>query len=103
LHAPYEAPQENGNRADTRWLKLSDAAGLGIRASRVDESDMDNQGLFDFYAQHYAAADLSKARHPTELHKLDEVVLRRDAARSGLGTNSCGPGVLENIKFLAKR
>ncbi|KAN0101691.1 hypothetical protein V8E51_012201 [Hyaloscypha variabilis] len=43
----------------------------------------------------FTAADLAKARHPAGLRRLDEVLLRFDAAHSGVGTGSCGPGVLE--------
>lgn len=43
---------------------------------------------FNFNVQHYTAHDLEVARHPYELHKRDEVVLRLDAAAHGLGTGS---------------
>ncbi len=53
MHTPYEVQQENGNRADTRWLKLPSKIGVGIRMVRVDELDGDKQELFKFSTQHF--------------------------------------------------
>ena len=33
LHFPYVMPQENGNRADVRWIALTGEDGLGLRVS----------------------------------------------------------------------
>ena len=37
----YEMPQENGNRAETRWVKVSDERGIGIKAT-LDRTATDN-------------------------------------------------------------
>lgn len=93
MHTPYEIPQENGNRADTRWMTVSNGQGTyGMRTSRVGK---EGNEIFDFAVHHYTATDLANAKHPCELVRRDEVMLRLDVDHSGLGTAACGPGVLE--------
>ncbi|HYG22201.1 MAG TPA: glycoside hydrolase family 2 TIM barrel-domain containing protein [Verrucomicrobiae bacterium] len=87
-YVPYVRPQENGNHEDTRWLTLKDGNGAGLKVSAIE-------ALFSFSALPFTAADLASARHPHELEKRRTVVLSLDAAQSGLGNGSCGPGVLE--------
>jgi len=84
---PYVRPQENGNKEDTRWLTLTDATGVGLKVSTRGNP-------FSFSALHTTAADLAGARHHTDLPVRPEVILSLDAAMSGLGNSSCGPGVL---------
>jgi beta-galactosidase len=83
---PYVVPQEHGHHAETRWLALSTAGGLGVR--------IDGPRRFGFSASHFRAEDLFAARHVTELVPRDETVVHLDAAHRGLGTASCGPDVL---------
>lgn len=97
LHTSYEFPQENGNRAGTHWLRITDGRGAGFEVTRVDESGK-RGGEFDFAAQHYTGEDLARAKHPTELTRREEVFLRLDAAHAGLGTARCGPGTLEKYQ-----
>jgi beta-galactosidase len=56
LHFPHVMAQENGNHTDTRWLKLVDAQGSGLR--------VEPQGPLDFTAHDYTDAALlaSKTR-----------------------------------------
>ncbi|MDD5350924.1 MAG: beta-galactosidase small subunit, partial [Chthoniobacteraceae bacterium] len=85
-YVPYILPQEHGNHTDVRWLALQGAnAGLRVEA----------QGPLEFSASHYTAADLFAGKHTYDLHARPEVILNLDYRQSGLGTNSCGPGVLE--------
>ncbi|KAF2466655.1 uncharacterized protein BDR25DRAFT_377249 [Lindgomyces ingoldianus] len=94
LHTSYEFPQENGNRTGTRWLRLTDGKGRGIRVARVDEVGQAGAMEFDFTAQHYTAQSTFDAKHPTDLRREDDVVVRLDAAHAGLGTGRCGPDTL---------
>jgi beta-galactosidase len=87
-HVPYVRPQENGNREDVSWVELKDANGIGLGISAPDRP-------FSFSALHFAASDLSSARHNWELKPRREVILSVNARQSGLGNSSCGPGVLE--------
>lgn len=97
LHTPYEFPQENGNRAGTRWLRLTDGQGRGFQVTRMDGAER-RGSEFDFTAQRYAGRDLAEARHPTDLKRRDQVFLRLDAEHAGLGTARCGPGTLEKYQ-----
>jgi len=101
MHTSYEIPQENGNRADTRWVRLTDRQGAGITATMYEPAD-DTQRMspFHFSAQHYSAADLQNAAHPCDLVAREDVVVRFDAAHAGLGTAACGPGTLD--KYVVK-
>lgn len=101
LHTEYEFPQENGNRAGTHWLQVTDTHGNGFSVTRVNESGHKGDE-FDFTAQHYTASDIEAARHPTDLKRRDEVFLRLDAAHAGLGTERCGPATLEKYRVLCK-
>ena len=93
LDVPYDVPQENGNRMDTRWVKLlrSEAHSSGIMARRTDES------VFSFAASHYAADTIQKATHPPDLAEDDATLLRLDVDVAGVGTGACGPAVREDL------
>ncbi len=86
LHVPYIRPQENGGRADVRWVRLTDERGRGLRL----ELDAPRQVSLS----HYRAADLASATHHEELVRRPETVVHVDAAHRGLGTASCGPDTL---------
>lgn len=83
---PYARPQESGNRTDLRWLSVVDLQGAGLMVVGDDR--------FDGAALPVRAADLA-VDHPHQIEWPDLVVLRVDAAHSGIGTASCGPGVGE--------
>lgn len=89
LQTPYVFPQENGNRADARWLEIG---GLRIVGEPV----------FDFTARRWTSEDLDAARHTHELKPRDRVYLNLDLAQHGLGTASCGPGVLPQHRLHAR-
>jgi len=82
----YIRPQENGGRADVRWLTLAGDDGRGIRIA------MDTPAQVS--ATHFRAADLAAATHDEELRARPETIIHLDAAHRGLGTASCGPDTL---------
>lgn len=86
LQTPYLRPQENGRRIGTRWLELWDEAGSGLRIQGDPE--------FEFTARRWSDHGLDTARHPHELVAGDRVHLRVDTDHHGVGSASCGPGVL---------
>ena len=86
LATPYIRPQENGGRADVRWLELRDGTGRTIRLS-FDRP-------LQVSATHQRAADLAAATHDGELTPRAETVIHLDVAHRGLGTASCGPDTL---------
>ena len=88
LATPYVKPQENGGRADVRWLELKDPGDRG-RSLRL---------TFDrplqVSATHHRATDLAAAGHDIDLVARPETIVHIDAAHRGLGTASCGPDTL---------
>jgi beta-galactosidase len=86
LYVPYVKPQENGGRADVRWLELSDGNARGLRFG-FDRP-------LQVSATHFRAEDLATATHDVELVARAETVVHLDAAHRGLGTASCGPDTL---------
>lgn len=112
LQTPYEVPQENGNRTDTRWVELvSKETGLSIHVSRMvsssasthsrtdketSDSTLTETSLFNFTATRHSATTIENAPHPYDLVEDDFTTLRLDAAVSGVGTAACGPGPRED-------
>ncbi|WP_238413149.1 glycoside hydrolase family 2 TIM barrel-domain containing protein [Saccharothrix deserti] len=93
LQTPYVFPQENGNRVDVRWAELRAADGAGLR--------IEGDPVFDLTVRRWTTEDLDAARHTHELRDRGEVFLNVDAAHQGLGSASCGPGVLPQHRLLA--
>jgi beta-galactosidase len=93
LQTPYVFPQENGLRQDVRWVTVTDVAGKGIRVAA--------DSPFGFTARRWTSADLDAAKHTVELKAGPNVWLNLDLADQGLGTASCGPGVLPPYELAA--
>jgi beta-galactosidase len=94
LQTPYVFPQENGNRLDVRWARLTGADGRGVEV-RGDPT-------FALTARRWTSAHLEAARHTSDLVPRDAVYVNVDIAQHGLGTASCGPGVLTQYDLLAR-
>ena len=89
-YVPYIMPQEHGNHTDVRWLSLSSGnARLLVKAA----------GPMEFSASHFTAQDIDRAYHTYDLRPRAEVILNLDYRQRGLGTESCGPGPLEQYKI----
>ncbi|MGA3058182.1 MAG: glycoside hydrolase family 2 TIM barrel-domain containing protein, partial [Candidatus Limnocylindrales bacterium] len=86
LYVPYVKPQENGGRADLRWIELSDGSGRGFRLALDRPAQV--------CATHFRAIDLATATHDVELVPRPETIVHLDVAHRGLGTASCGPDTL---------
>jgi beta-galactosidase len=87
MQTPYVFPQENGARIDVRWAALwNEATGAGLRWS--------GPRPFQFTARRWTTEQLDAARHPHDLVAGERVWVNIDVAQNGLGTASCGPGVL---------
>jgi len=93
LHTPYDVPQENGNRMETRWCKMVDGMGKGVRASVAG-----SKGVFQWAAGRYGAGQLEGARHPRDLKKEKKVFWRLDAESAGVGSGACGPSTKEEYQ-----
>ena len=81
LQTPYVRPQENGARADVRWVELG-----GLRIEGDPE--------FWFTARRWTTEQLDAARHRTDLTAGDTVWVNLDHGQHGIGSQSCGPGPL---------
>lgn len=79
----YVKPSAAGNHLDTRWLNL-DGSDLTITAAQP----------FQFSAYPYADADVDAALHTSDLHHDGLTTVHVDFVQTGVGTATCGPGVL---------
>ena len=86
LYTPYLKPQEQGNRMDARWLRLTDEQGAGLLVVA--------DGALEFSAHYFTAEEMTAATHTYDLIRRDEIILNLDIHQGGLGNGSCGPGVL---------
>ncbi len=86
FHVPYIYPQENGNRTDLRWLRLS----RGDTSLRISGDRLFEAGLSRFDAHQLNAATATWQLTPDE-----RVTLYLDHLQSGLGGGSCGPMTLD--------
>jgi len=77
----YVAPQEFGNRTDSRRLSVCDAGGSGLVVASLKP--------FEFSATNYLPEDLTQAsrgdKHPYEIEKSQKTCLTVDLAQMGVG------------------
>ncbi|MCB6544965.1 glycoside hydrolase family 2 TIM barrel-domain containing protein [Blautia glucerasea] len=90
LHEDYIRPQENGSHYECEYVELNNSR-YGIVASA--------EKAFSFNASYYTQEELEKKTHNYELIESDSVVFCVDYALNGIGSNSCGPVVLEQYRF----
>ncbi len=91
---PYVVPQEYGNKTEVRWAALTDKDGVGLLVAGMPRLNVS--------AHPYTALDLARARHVHELKPREHLTLNLDLAQSGLGSESCGPGVLPQYRLQAR-
>lgn len=86
----YVTPQSTGNRTDVRWAKLMDTAGQGcfIESNRP----------FQLSINPFSDVLLEKAQHINELERDGKITIHLDAEQAGVGTATCGPGVLASYR-----
>ena len=89
-HEDYIKPQENGSHFDCDYVRA--------------------EGCLTAYSHHpfsmnvspYTARELTEKAHNFELEKSGYTVLNLDYAQSGVGSNSCGPELLEKYRLDAE-
>jgi beta-galactosidase len=91
MQTPYVRPQENGARLDVRWATLRAADGAGLRVQ--------GDPVFLFTARRWTTEQLDAARHTTDLVPGEHIWVNTDLAQHGLGSASCGPGVLPQYEL----
>lgn len=90
LHEDYVRPQENGSHYDCEYVELNNSR-YGIVVSA--------ENAFSFNTSYYTQEELEEKTHNYELIESDSVVFCVDYALNGIGSNSCGPVVLEQYRF----
>lgn len=95
LFIPYIMPQENGSHDHTDWVIVSNEQGMGLKFTGVKP--------FSFNASHYTPEDLTVAQHAYELVRRNETIVHLDYKMSGVGSNSCGPELLEAYRLAEKQ
>ncbi|MFD5059819.1 MULTISPECIES: glycoside hydrolase family 2 TIM barrel-domain containing protein [unclassified Streptomyces] len=85
MQTPYVRPQENGNRREVRWARLTgDGGGLLVAGAPS----------YDLVVRRWTSEHLDATRHNGGLVPGSRVYVNLDAAHHGIGTASCGPGTL---------
>ncbi len=90
LHEDYIRPQENGSHYDCEYVELNNSR-YGIVVSA--------ENAFSFNVSYYTQEELEEKTHNYELTESDSVVFCVDYALNGIGSNSCGPVILEQYRF----
>ena len=91
MHEDYIKPQENGSRYGCDYVKLYKAGGISVNVTSSER--------FSFNASHYTQEELAAKAHNFELEECGDTVLCLDYIQSGIGSNSCGPELLEKYRF----
>ncbi len=73
----YSRPQENGNKADVRWVELTNSQGFGLRAEGLP--------LLSVSARHVKSSDIEQAAYSFDLPVRPEIYLNLDMAQTGVG------------------
>ena len=90
LHEDYIYPQENGSHYDCDFVEVTGGKfGLAVASDKA----------FSFNASKYTQEMLEKTAHNYELKESGSTVLCLDYALNGIGSNSCGPQVLDSYQF----
>ncbi|MGI5900074.1 MAG: glycoside hydrolase family 2 TIM barrel-domain containing protein [Christensenellales bacterium] len=89
MHEDYLKPQENGSHWGCKSVKVSGkGSALTIKADG-----------FSFNLSPYTQEELTAKAHNFELEQCGHSVLCFDYAQSGIGSNSCGPPLIEKYRF----
>lgn len=85
----YVRPQAAGNRMETRYVSLFNKKHERVLSAQLEE------GNCQFSIYPYDDKNIEQAKHTNELQRTDYYTFNIDYAQAGLGTATCGPGVLE--------
>ncbi|MDY5237745.1 MAG: glycoside hydrolase family 2 TIM barrel-domain containing protein [Bacteroides helcogenes] len=87
----YVRPQATGNRTDVRWMQLADEEGYGL--------DFRSSTPFQFSVIPFTDKCLDAATHINQLKREGRLTVHLDAEQTGVGTATCGPGVLPQYRI----
>ena len=91
-YEPYVHPQENSSHYNTKWATVSSVAGHGFMITQDERP-------FVFNATHYPPALLTHTAHHYELVPEAETTVNIDYRQSGIGSNSCGPELRDDLRL----
>lgn len=90
MHEDYIRPQENGSHHDCDYVSVyGDNSALSIAGMET----------FAFNASVYTQEELTQKGHNFELEESPYTVFCVDYRQSGIGSNSCGPRLLEQYQL----
>ena len=90
MHEDYIRPQENGSHYDCSYVTVQ---GNQAAFSAAGEKS------FSFNASVYTQEELTEKAHNYELVPSEYTVLCLDYRQNGIGSNSCGPRLLEKYRL----
>ncbi len=90
-YEPYVFPQENSSHWGCRWADVHTVAGHGFLFTSAEP--------FSFSASHFSPEQLTEKGHHYELEHEPETTVILDCRQSGIGSNSCGPQLAEELRF----
>ncbi|QPG72702.1 Beta-galactosidase (Lactase) [Brettanomyces nanus] len=86
----YDYPQENGNHTETHYLKIKYKNAEKLVISEKNKTF--NFKLSDEYG-------VEEADHPCDVKHYDQYYVRLDHAIHGVGSEACGPAVLDKYRL----
>lgn len=90
LHEDYIRPQENGSHCGCDYVTLENG---DLAFTALGEKS------FSFNASRYTQEELTQKAHNYELDESGSTVLCLDYRQNGIGSNSCGPELLEQYRL----
>ena len=92
---PYVMHQENGNKTDVRWIKITDDAATGMKITGTP--------LMEVNVQNYSQQALNLAKPSKRLFRGDKTYVNIDLKQMGLGgDDSWSPRVHEEYQLKEK-
>ena len=88
-YVPYVRPQEHGNHVAVKMLEIG-------------KMRFESGKAFEINVSAYATDDLDRAEHTDELTADGKTHVRIDYKVSGIGSNSCGPELMEQYRLAEK-
>lgn len=89
-YVPYVRPQEHGNHGDVRLLEIG-------------KLRFESESAFACNVSAYSTEAIDRAEHTDELVSDGKTHVRVDYKVSGIGSNSCGPALMEQYRLSEKQ
>ena len=88
----YVRPQAAGNRMQTRYVSFFNKEHKRMLSARLSDWHLKD---FQFSIYPYEDENIEQAKHTNELERAGHYTLNIDYDQAGLGTATCGPGIVE--------